>query len=256
MTADASLVSAPKRAVLGFFAGVRALFGGIGFIVTRPSVWGWAMIPVFVATTLFGAAFAVAIWGSNVLSHDIVSGDGTLSSIGMWTLRVLFWIIGLVIAFVIAFSLAQPISGFALEAIVRRQERALGGRSWPAQPFFHGVVRSLRVSLTALAIGLPILGILALITFLAPPAGVVTVPLKFVVTGLLAAYDFLDYPFSVRGLGVRDRLAFMKREIWAVLGFGLGIAAILVVPGVGLLLLPLGVAGATRMVVEADLARR
>jgi CysZ protein len=256
MTAQASAITAPKRAVLGFFAGVRALFGGIGFIVSRPSVWGWAMIPVFFATALFGASFAFAVWGGNLLSHDIVSGNGTLSSIGMWTLRVLFWIVGLVVAFVIAFSLAQPISGFALEAIVRRQESALGGKSWPDQPFFHGALRSLRVSLTALAIGLPILGILALITFLAPPASVVTVPLKFAVTGLLAAYDFLDYPFSVRGLGVRERLAFMKREIWAVLGFGLGMAAILLVPGVGLFLLPLGVAGATRMVVEADMSRR
>src|SRR5262249_22866837 len=101
-------------------------------------------------------------------------------------------------------------------------------------------------------IGLPILGVLALITFLAPPAGVVTVPLKFIVTGLLAAYDFLDYPFSVRGGGVRERVTFMKDEIWAGLGFGLSIAGILLIPGVGLFLLPLGVAGATRMVVERE----
>jgi CysZ protein len=246
------VVSAPKRAVLGFFAGVRALFGGIGFIVSRPSVWGWAMIPVVVATALFGGSATLAIWGGNRLSEMIISGDSTASSIGMWALRVLFWIIGLIVGFVIAFSLAQPISGFALEALARRQEQALGGRTWPDQPFLKGVGRSLRVSLTALAIGLPILGILALITFFFPPAGVVTVPLKFIVTGLLAAYDFLDYPLSVRGMDVRDRLAFMKEEIWAVLGFGLSIAAILLIPGVGLLLLPIGVAGATRMVVERD----
>jgi CysZ protein len=252
VSAVATATSAPKRAALGFFAGVRALFGGIGFIMTKPSVWGWAMIPVVVATVLFGGTAGLAIWGGNHLSEAIAHGDTTLSAIGMWTLRVLFWIIGLVVGFVIAFSLAQPISGFALEAIVRRQEQSLGGRKWPDQPFFHGMVRSLRVSLTALLIGLPILGVLALITFLAPPAGVVTIPLKFIVTGLLAAYDFLDYPFSVRGIGVRERLTFMKQEIWAVLGFGLSIAAILTIPGVGLFLLPLGVAGATRMVVERD----
>jgi CysZ protein len=245
-------VSTPKRAVLGFFAGVRAFFGGIGFVVSRPSVWGWAAIPVFVATALFGGSATFAIWGGNQLSEHVFSGASTLSSIGMWTLRVLFWIIGLLFAFVVAFSLAQPLSGFALERVVRKQERALGGRTWPDQPFFQGAVRSLRVSLTALAIGLPILAVLALITFLAPPAGVVTIPLKFIVTGLLAAYDFLDYPFSVRGKGVRERLAFMKAEIWAVLGFGLSIAAVLLVPGIGLLLLPFGVAGATRMVVERD----
>jgi CysZ protein len=244
--------NAPKHAVLGFFAGVRAFFGGIGFVVARPAVWGWAMIPIVVATLLFGGTSALAISAGNQLSAHLVTGDGTLSSIGMWSLRILFWIVGLLVAFILAFSLAQPLSGFALEAIVRRQERALGGRTWPDQPFLHGAVRSLRVSLTALAIGLPILGVLALVTFFAPPAGVVTVPLKFVVTGLLAAYDFLDYPFSVRGAGVRERIAFMRIEIWAVLGFGLSIAAVLLVPGIGLLLLPFGVAGATRMVVERE----
>ncbi len=254
MTAGASAASAsaPKRAVLGFFAGIRAFFGGVGFVVTRPSVWGWAMIPVVVATALFAGAFALAIGAANHVSFELVTTNEWYWSVGGWMLRIVLWVLGFVLAFVVAFSLAQPISGFALEAIVRRQEKALGGRTWPDQPFFHGVARSLRVSLTALAIGLPILGVLALVTFLVPPAGVVTVPLKFVVTGLLAAYDFLDYPFSVRGAGVRERIAFMKREIWAVLGFGLSIAAILLVPGVGLLLLPFGVAGATRMVVEAD----
>jgi CysZ protein len=245
--------TAPKRAVVGFFGGVRAVFGGVGFVVTTPSVWGWAMIPVAVATLLFGGAAALAIWGGDALSAHILSGDGTLSAIGMWTLRVVFWIVGLIAALVLAFSLAQPISGFALEAIARRQELRLGGRAWPDQPFFAGVLRSLRVTLTALALGLPVLALLSLVTFLAPPAAVVTVPLKFVVTGLIAAYDFIDYPFSVRGAGVRERLAFMRAELAAVLGFGCAIAALLLIPGLGLFLLPFGVAGATRLVVASPL---
>jgi CysZ protein len=173
----------------------------------------------------------------------------------MWALRVLFWIVGLLIALVVAFSLAQPLSGFALEAIARRQEQALGGRTWPDQPFLAGALRSLRVSLTALALGLPVLALLALITFVAPPASVVTIPLKFLVTGLMAAYDFIDYPFSVRGAGVRERLAFMRANLSAVLGFGVAVALILLVPGAGLFLLPFGVAGATRLVVEHDKSR-
>jgi CysZ protein len=209
-----------KRAALGFFAGVRALFGGVAFIVTTPSAWGWAMIPVLVAGLLFGGAATLAIWGGSQLSDHLV-------------LRILFWAIGLVVAFVLAMSLAQPLSGFALDAIARKQELALGGRVWPSQPVLTGALRSLRVTLTALAIGLPILAVLAVVTFLFPPAGVVTVPLKFLATGVLAANDLLDYP--------------------AVLGFGVATAALLLIPGVGLFLLPFGVAGATRMVMEARL---
>jgi uncharacterized protein involved in cysteine biosynthesis len=228
-----------KRVALGFFAGVRALFGGVAFIVTTPSAWGWAMIPVAIAGLLFSGGAALAIWGGSQLSEYLL-------------LRILFWTIGLVLAFVLAMSLAQPLSGFALDALARKQELALGGRTWPSQPALGAAVRSLRVSLTALAIGLPILGALALVTFLFPPAGVVTVPLKFVVTGVLAAYDLLDYPLSQRGRSVADRLAFIRVNFPAVLGFGVATAALLLIPGAGLFLLPFGVAGATRMVVEHE----
>ncbi len=241
-----------KRAALGIFAGVRAFFGGMGFVVGTPGVWGWASIPVFVATLIFGAVFGASLYWSGDIVHRFVGAESPWGTVGEWILKVLLWLIGLLVAFIVSFALAQPLSGFALERIAQRQETALGGRTWPDQPFFPGLLRSLRVSLSALAVGLPIVLLLSLITLIFPPAGVVTVPLKFIVAGLTAAYDFLDYPFSIRGEGVRARLVFMKTEFWAVLGFGLTIAAILLIPGVGLLLLPFGVAGATRLVAERD----
>lgn len=246
-----------KVAALGFYSGVRAVFGGLGFIVTTPSTWGWSLIPMTIATALFGGTSAVGIWGGSELALRIV-GDpsSTWGAAGMWALRVLFWAVGLVIAFFVAMSLAQPLSGFALDAIARKQELARGGRTWPDQPLVAGVLRSLRVTLTALALGLPVLGLLALVTFLFPPAGVVTIPLKFVVTGLLVAYDLLDYPLSQRGHSVADRLAFMRRNFMAVLGFGVATGALLLVPGVGLLVLPFGVAGATRLVLEGERSER
>ena len=240
-----------KRAALGFFAGVRALFGGLGFVVTTPGVWPWAMVPVVAATALFGGATALAIWGGSELTAHLL--DPTQTHVAWsWALKIVLWLVGIVIGFFIALTLAQPISGFALEAIARRQEVALGGRTWPDVPFTRGLLSSLRVSLTALAISLPILAVLAVITLLFPPASIVTVPLKLIVTGLAAAYDFLDYPFSVRGSAVSHRVDFMRANFWAVLGFGLSAAALLLIPGMALLLLPFGVAGATRMVIEAD----
>lgn len=242
-----------KRAALGFFAGVRALFGGLGFVVTTPGVWPWAMIPVLVATLLFGGATALAIWGGGALAAHLV--DPTSHVAWSWALKIVLWIVGIVLGFFVALTLAQPISGFALEAIARRQEVALGGRAWPDVPFVRGLASSLRVSLTALAVSLPILAVLAVITLLFPPASIVTIPLKLIVTGLAAAYDFLDYPFSVRDAAVPHRVDFMRANFWAVLGFGLSAAALLLVPGMALFLLPFGVAGATRMVVEADRQR-
>lgn len=220
-------------------------------------MWGWALIPTLVATTLFVGFGALAVWGSSALAHRALwdEGDGTWTMAGIWLLRVVFGVVSLVVAFLTALSLAQPLSGFALDAIARRQELALDGRTWPEQPLLPTLLRSLRVTLTALGASLPVLGALTLVTFFVPPAGVVTLPLKFLVTGLTVAYDLLDYPLGLRGIGVRARLLFMREHLPAMLGFGTAAALLLLVPGVGLLLLPIGVAGATRVIVAADRAR-
>ena len=243
-----------KRVVLGFFAGVRALFGGVGFVVSTPSAWGWAMIPALVATLLFGGATALAIWGGSALSERIVTDAAAhgWSMLGMWVLRILFWALGIVLAFVIAMSLAQPLSGFALDAVARKQELALGGRVWPDQPFVTSALRSLRVSLTGLFVGLPILAVLALVTVFFPPAAVITVPLKFLVAGVLTAYDLLDYPLSLRGEDVGARLRFIAANFPAVFGFGVAAATVMLIPGGALFLLPFGVAGAARLVKASE----
>ena len=254
-TASPSASRSAKR--LGFFDGVGAFLGGLGFVVGRPSLWGWALIPTFVATILFLGLGTLAVWGGMTLADRALwdPGDGAWTMAGIWALRVVLWMVGIVVSFLVAISLAQPLSGFALDAIARRQELALGGQPWPDQPFLASALRSLRVTLTALAVSLPLLAVLALITFLFPPASIVTIPLKFLVTGLAVAYDFLDYPLGLRGAGVRSRMGFIRDHFSAVLGFGAAAALVLLVPGVGLVILPFGVAGAARLVVAAD-ARR
>jgi CysZ protein len=237
---------------LGFLDGVSAFFGGLGFIVGRPSMWGWALIPTAIATILFLGFGGLLIWAGSDLAQRIIRDEGGLRTVGLWALRIVISIIGIVLAFLLAASFAQPLSGFALDAIARRQELALGGRVWPDQPFIASSLRALRVTLTALAVSLPLLALLTLITILVPPASVVTIPLKFLVTGMAIAYDFLDYPLSLRGVGVRSRLGFIRAHLAAVLGFGAAAAAVLLVPGLGLVLLPFGVAGAARLVRRAD----
>ena len=238
-----------KKTTLGLFGGMGALFEAVGFVVTTPAVWTLAMIPVAVALVLAGGCGALGLWGAAALTtHLVGTPEGGLAIAGAWALRILLGLLALFVSIVVAMSLAQPLSGFALERIARAQEKKLGGPAWPDQPFGESLVRSLGVTFTALLLGLPVLALLTLVTVLVPPAAFVTVPLKFVVTALMIAWDFLDYPLSVRGTSVGGRLRFVGAHFWAVLGFGVASGLILLVPGVGLFLLPIGVAGATRLV--------
>jgi uncharacterized protein involved in cysteine biosynthesis len=152
----------------------------------------------------------------------------------------------------VALSLAQSCSGFALEAICRAQEQDLTGRASPAIPYWASLWRNLKVITITLVVGGGIMFVLFTIAFLFPPAAVVTVPLKFLISGWFMAWNFLDYPLGLRGMGVRDSLGWIGRHFTAVTVFGLTWWSLVLFPGAVLFLLPMGVAGATRLVVEAD----
>ena len=62
----------PRR--LGFFDGLKAFFGGVGFIVGRPAMWGWALIPAFVATLLFLGLGALVVEGASAKQGLAVAG--------------------------------------------------------------------------------------------------------------------------------------------------------------------------------------
>jgi uncharacterized protein involved in cysteine biosynthesis len=240
----------------GFFAGVRAFTEGVGFILRTPAVWGYSLVPAAIAFALFlvfGTTGAILIAGT---VQEATVTSSTLLVFGAWLLGGIVGLVTLIAAALVASSLAQPLSGFALEAIARNQALLMGKKLWVSPRGLAPFFRALGVTLTALAFAGPALALLTVMTLLFPPWAVVTIPLKFAVTGLALSWDFLDYPFSLRHAGVGERLRWVGRHFFAVLGFGLAASFVMLIPGVGLFVLPMGVAGATRLLAESDRARR
>jgi len=244
----ASLVSHDDRRSIGAFDGLRAVFGGIEFVLRTPSVWGWSLVPVgFMALLSFGLC-GLSWWGAWEASLALVGEK----NFGTWTLTVLFALLGAMLAVLAALAFAQPCSGFALEAISRAQERALTGRASPAIPYWATLGRNLKVIAATLILGGGAMVALFVVEFVFPPAAVVTVPLKFLIGGWLMAWNFLDYPLGLRGMGFRAGVRWVCQHFGAVTVFGLTWWSVVLFPGAVLFLLPMGVAGATQLVVEAD----
>jgi CysZ protein len=242
---------------VGPFSGVEAFGRGIGFVITTPRVWGYALVPVTMMILLSCGLTGLGIWGSHHLSTSLFGEDiGTWGQVGKWSLTVVLALVGIVAGVLVALSLAQPLSGFALEAISHAQEIALTGRAAPKTSFVSNLLSTTKAVLVALMIGLPVLTVLFLISFFFPPAAIVTVPLKLIVCGWMLAWDFIDYPLAMRGVGLERRFAWVGRNFGAFTLFGLLWALMVVLPGVVLLVLPMGVAGATRLVVLDELVRR
>jgi CysZ protein len=104
----------------------------------------------------------------------------------------------------------------------------------------------------ALVLGGLALVALFVVEFFFPPAAIVTVPLKMLVCSWMVAWNLLDYPLGLRGMALLARLHWVGRHFGAFTLFGFLWAVVAVVPGIILVLLPMGVAGATQMVIWDD----
>jgi CysZ protein len=227
---------------MGFFRGIAAFIAGAGWLLGMPRLWARALVPVVTALVLVAALAAAGIAGARALVYGTLGGG-----IGAGFLTVLLSVTAVLLAIVVGVSLAQPLSGWALDTIVSAQEGALGAAPGPPPARISMFVSSSASALLAVATGVPLLALLTTAGWVFPPAAVVTVPLKVLATALLLAWDLLDYPLARQGIGLRDRLRWCGRNVGSVAGFGLAAVFFFAVPGLGLLALPFGVAGATRL---------
>lgn len=227
--------------------GLAAPWKGLSWLVSTPSAWPLAIVPVIVFAALLtgGGWFGVHLVESWLAPRVAGAAGWAL----LWhVVRVLGWLAALTAAALVALSLAQPISGPALEALAQKQGEALNAPPLPKTGFVEGFFRSLRITMFGLALTVPIVVGLTVVELFVPVLAIVTVPLKFLASALMLAWDLLDYPLSLRGAGLRARIDWFSQNFAAALGFGVSIAIIGLIPCAGLLFLPAGVAGATRLV--------
>jgi CysZ protein len=238
---------------LTVLSGLEAFTGGIVFVIVTPRVWGYALVPVSMLLLLSCGLFGLAVWGSHHLSAWLIGPDpGVWGQIGYWSLMTASFVVSILLAVLLALSLAQPLSGFALESISHTQEIALTGSAAPRTSFVAALISTSKAVAVALLVGGTVLILLFLVSFFFPPAAVVTVPLKVLVCGWMLAWDFIDYPLAMRGVGLEERFAWVGRNFGAFTLFGALWALLIIVPGVQLLILPMGVAGATQLVVADE----
>lgn len=237
----------------GFFGGMRCFFRGLGFITRTPGMWGLAATPMIIAGVLMVVLGTLGLWGAFSLAVEIAGDSGFWSWIFAWVLRIVLGAVSLLLAFLFTMALAQPLSSSALDKILRAREAQLDGPAWAPVDAKTNFVRGLKVSFTALGLSLPIFAVLTVIGIAAPPALIVTIPLKLFLGALLAAWDFMDYPMGARHMNPRARLAWIRRNFAAYVGFATGAMLLLMIPLIGyLMLVPVGVAGAATLMVEID----
>lgn len=240
----AVVVADPSRP--GFFGGLRCFFRGFALVFQNPRAWPLAIVPGGSAVVLMIIFMSASI----AYVPDLIERWAASGALWVSVVSVLASFVAVIFSVFLALVLAQPAAGPALEALVRTTEARLGLPTRPNTPFFTDVARSAVSAMFAIVAGVFIFGFL-LILSLIPGVAIVAVPLKFIAAALLIGWDVCDYPLSVRGVPFGERVRFILRHADGVIGFSAGLAIVAMVPCGFLLLLPVGVAGATAFVAQA-----
>ena len=241
-----------------FVDGVRLFFDGAAFLASMPSVWGFALIPAGATVALLVyLERALRAWLAAQSSGD-VGGDRT-AILGRfvrenWSAG---WGVPLIAFALIVVSAMQPATAFALDVLTRARALRVLTRTWEPEPPLEALFRALAATVPALAVALPLLYVLS--SMAEGPSWPLATALALIVAGLALAWNFIEYPASRNDAELGQRFRWMRRHLAVMLGFGLTGAVLLLIPGLGLLVLPVGVSASVRVVQEcerADAGRR
>jgi len=145
-------------------------------------------------------------------------------------------------------SVAGMIAGPFNEMLSEHVEAKLTGR--PPSPFslrefVHGAAISIVHGVRRLVAALAGLAVVFAVGFVPVIGTIAAVVLGAWFAGTAAAYDCYDAIFGRRTMAYRDKLAYLAQHRGRTLGLGLAVSAMLLVPGLNLIALGIGSAGAT-----------
>jgi CysZ protein len=229
--------------------GVRDVGRGLAALRARPALWKWVAAPAAVTLLLVvAAAIGIAHAVDPAVGWAAAHLPGPVARVASPILTVLV-VGGLILAGLLVFtSIAGAIAGPFNERLSEHLEAELTGR--PPGPFslrelLLGAAVSVVHALRRLAVALAGIA-LVLAVGLVPVVGTVAaLGIAAWFAGTAAAYDCYDAVFGRRAMAYRDKLAYLSRYRGRTLGLGLAVAGLLLVPGLNLLALALGSAGAT-----------
>lgn len=239
-------------------AGAGCVPRAFALLRRSPHLWRYVTVPILINLVVGVVAYSALLVGG-LRAVDALSPDSSgLAAAAETVLQALVVIAALlVVAFVVirfGVVLGSPWYGRLSELV----ERDLTGTSPPAQPLTPaGIARDLRRALVfegaklllVVCVGLPLL-----LANLLPVAGqVVSAVGGAALAATIACLDFLDGPLERRRRSFRDKVRYARTTLPDSGGFGLVCVALLTLPLLNLVSIPLCVVAGTLFYSERPL---
>ena len=233
-----------------FKSGFFYLLSGFKLIL-KPGIRMYVIIPLLINTLLFTGAIIYGASQLEGLINWLISQWEWIEWI-KWLLWPLFVIIALIIVFftfsLVANLIGAPFNGFLAEAVekfltgqdvhqaseISLLQEIRGAFKSELQKFLYFIIR---------AIPLLILFIVPMVNFVAPI-------IWFLFSAWMLVIEYMDYPMGNHQILFADQRKKLSENKQLAFGFGLGVMVLTFIPVINFLVMPVAVAGATRMLVE------
>jgi CysZ protein len=234
--------------VRDFITGFKYPLLGFSFII-KPGIRWFVIIPALINIGLFTM---VIVYGAHqiVSLGEWLSGRWNWAEWVIWLLWPLFAVLALSAVFygftLVANLVAAPWNGFLAQAVVNSLgEHAPGpSQNWSRLPqeIMAAFKNELHKFLFYLLVTLPLL-----ILFLIPMLNVVAPFIWVLFCAWLLALEYLDFPMSNHGMAFPQIRSALKSRKSLVLGFGLGVMLMTLIPLLNFLAMPVAVCSATKL---------
>lgn len=236
------------RGLKGVFTGVRAVFAGLGRIVSEPRLRRLALLPILLTLLLYGAVIAGAVlWVDDLVRYFVPQPASGELRLGWYVLLALAYVatgLGLLVLFLSAVNLiAGPFYDTIAESILDEQ-----GAPKDPLPLPRAILVELMWSLTIAPLAL----VLSVLAFL-PLVGIGFAILNAALIGLALATSAIAPALSATGHAYRQRWRMWRAAPALMIGIALPMSLSALVPVLGLIILPSGVVGATEALARAGL---
>ncbi len=233
-----------------FSQGFKCLLSGFKLIL-KPGVRLYVLIPLLINSLLFAGAI---YYGANSLSSLI---DGLLAQWQWlewltWLLWPIFVIVALTIVFfcfsIVANLIGAPFNGFLAEAV----EKEITGQEIPSannQSLSKIIIVSIKAEFQKL-LYFAIRALPLLILFIIPMVNVAAPLIWFLFAAWMLTLEYGDYPMGNHEIAFKQQREKVAANRQLAFGFGSGVMLLTMIPVVNFLVMPVAVAGATRMYVE------
>lgn len=229
--------------------GAKLPFQATRLILTHPKLFFWSLLPIGITFYIYHQFLG----GLNGYLTDTLnswfmkmgwSKEGIFAVLSFLLLKIILILVGVISFSVISSFVASPFNDFLAESAEK-----YGAPPMPPAPttplttklrfILLDMIKSLAALLATLMALLfswiPILNIFA-----------------FIIMFLLICFQYVSYPQTRRGIGLRKGATFLWRHFYASIAFGASVSFLFAIPIISFLFIPCAVVGGTLLYARAQ----